>query len=247
MVSDFIDEVDGYLMFEEEEACLYLEHQTEGYFTNDIQVGKAVDIFESKYPDAVGMFVFDNAPSHRKKPDDCLNPEKMNVSDGGKQPVMRDTVWDGQVQKMTLEDGTQKGMKRVLEERGVDTHKMKADQMRKELLKFDDFNSDGVPIVEEMLVGRGHMCLFLPRFHCELNPIERCWCHAKRYTRAHCNGSIVRLRKVVLEGLATVSKDLIHRFFLTCKDYEKAYAGGHSCNTVDQMVKEYKSHRRVYE
>ena len=54
-------------------------------------------------------------------------------------------MWDGQVQKMT-EDGTQKGMKRVLEERGVDTHKMKADQMRKELLKFDDFNSDGVPI-----------------------------------------------------------------------------------------------------
>ena len=63
-------------------------------------------------------------------------------------------MWDGQVQKMTLEDGTQKGMKRVLEERGVDTHKMKADQMRKELLKFDEFNSDGVPIVEEMLVGR---------------------------------------------------------------------------------------------
>ena len=118
------------------------------------QVGKAVDIFESKYPDAVGMFVYDNAPSHRKKPDDCLNPEKINVSDGGKQPVMKDTVWDGQVQKMTLEDGTQKGMKRVLEERGVDTHKMKADQMRKELLKFDEFNSDGVPIVEEMLVGR---------------------------------------------------------------------------------------------
>ena len=83
MVSDFIDEVDGYLTFEEEEARLYLEHQTEGYFTNDMfldQVGKAVDIFESKYPDTVGMFVFDNAPSHRKS---CLNPEKMNVSDGG--------------------------------------------------------------------------------------------------------------------------------------------------------------------
>ena len=79
MVSDFIGEVDGYLTFEKEEARLYLEHQTEGFFTNDMfldQVGKAVDIFESKYPDAVGMFVFDNAPSHRKKPDDCLHPEK---------------------------------------------------------------------------------------------------------------------------------------------------------------------------
>ena len=67
MVSDFIDGVDGYLTFEEEEARLYLEHQTEGYFTNDMfldQVGKAVDSFESMYPGAVGMFIVDNAPSH---------------------------------------------------------------------------------------------------------------------------------------------------------------------------------------
>ena len=49
MVSDFIDEVDGYLKYEDEEARLYLEHQTEGYFTNEVfvdQVSRAVDIFE---------------------------------------------------------------------------------------------------------------------------------------------------------------------------------------------------------
>jgi hypothetical protein len=59
-----------------------------------------------------------NALSHCKKPDDCLNPSKMNVSDSGKQPFMRDTEWDGQVQKMTE-------MKTVLEERGVDTYRMR--------------------------------------------------------------------------------------------------------------------------
>lgn len=189
------------------------------------------------------MFIFDNAPSHTKKPDDCLNPDKMNISDGGKQPFMRDTVWNGRTQKMTLSDGRQKGMRSVLEERDVDTARMKA---RDELRKFEDFNSDGIPIVEEMVTGRGHMCLFIPRFHCELNPIERCWCHAKRYTRAHSNGSIVRLRKIIPEGLASVSKELISRFFTTCNDYEKAYADGHTCDTVDMRVKEYKSHRRVY-
>lgn len=52
------------------------------------QVSRAVGIFEKKYPGNVGMFIFDNAPSHCKKPDDCLNPEKMNMSDGGKQPYM---------------------------------------------------------------------------------------------------------------------------------------------------------------
>jgi hypothetical protein len=53
-------------------------------------------------------------------------------------------------------------MKCVLEERGVDTRKMKANQMREELKKFNDFGSDGVPIVEEMVTGRGHIPSTLP-------------------------------------------------------------------------------------
>ncbi len=73
------------------------------------------------------------------------------------------------------------------------------------------------------------MCVFLPRFQCELNPIERCWCHAKKYTRAHTSGSIIRLRKITPEGLQSVSKELINRFFLTCKDFEKAYADSNTC------------------
>ena len=80
MVSDFIDEVSGYLRFGSEESRLYLEHQTDGYFTNQLfleQVSKAVDIFEEKYPDAIGMFMFDNAPSHCKKSDDVLNPDSI--------------------------------------------------------------------------------------------------------------------------------------------------------------------------
>ena len=42
----------------------------------------------------------------------------MNV---GAQPQMRDTVWDGRVQKMVFADGKPKGMKIVLEEHGIDT------------------------------------------------------------------------------------------------------------------------------
>ena len=66
------------------------------------------------------------------------------------------------------------------------------------------------------------MCLSIPLFYCELNPFEHCWCHGKQYTQAHANGSIIRLRKIVPKGLTTVSADLVSRFFLTCKDYEKA-------------------------
>ena len=51
------------------------------------------------------------------------------------------------------------------------------------------------------------MHLFLLKFHCELNPIERCWCHAKKYTRAYCT---IGLRKIVQEGIANI------RFLSSC-------------------------------
>ena len=140
MVSDFVEEVGGLLEFEGEKACLLLEHQTQGYFTNDmliVQVHKAIDIFEDKYPTAQGIFIFDNAPSHMKKPEDALNAERMNVKDGGKQPFMKDTTWNGTVQTMVWPDGVQKGMKTVLEERGVNTQGMNADKLREELRLFE--------------------------------------------------------------------------------------------------------------
>ena len=104
---------------------------------------------------------------------------------------------------------------------------------------------DGVPLVEELVTERGHMCLFIPRFHCELNPIKRCWCHVKKYIRAHSNSSIIRLWRIIPEGLASVAPEMIARFFRTCGDYEKAYREGNTCTRVDEVVKEYKSYRRV--
>lgn len=88
MVSDFIDEIGGFLQYGEEQARLLLETQSDGYFNNEmllVKVQKAVKIFEAKYPNAQGIFIFDHAPSHMKQPDDALNVEKMNVKDGGKQ------------------------------------------------------------------------------------------------------------------------------------------------------------------
>lgn len=246
MVSDFIEEVDGFLKHDGVEARLYLEHQKDGYFNNEMlieQVKKAMDIFDRKYPGHLGLFIFDNAPSHVKKAPNSLNPDHMNVKDGGKQPTMKDTRWNDSVQHMTLPDGTPKGMRTVLEERGINTKGMTADKLREELKKFDDFRFSPT-ILEEVVAARNHVCLYLPRFHCELNPIERCWCHSKKHTRANCNGSIIRLRKVVPEGLSMCSKEMIWKFFATCIDYENAYRKGDTCSTVDKTVKKYKSHRK---
>ena len=73
-------------------------------------------------------------------------------------------------------------MKLVLEERGVNTKEMNATKMREELNKFDDFKNK-VTILEQHIKNKGHICVFIPKFHCELNAIEQCWCHAKKHTQ----------------------------------------------------------------
>ena len=50
---------------------------------------------------------------------------------------------------MVLPDGTPKGMKMVLQERGVDVKGMSADRMREMLSKFPDFKSQ-MTILEEV-------------------------------------------------------------------------------------------------
>ena len=56
------------------------------------QMEKAIYIFDRIHPEAQSLFLFDNAPSHYKIPDDVPNADKMNAGPVGKQPVMRDTI-----------------------------------------------------------------------------------------------------------------------------------------------------------
>ena len=247
MVSDFIDEVGGFLGDDIESARVSLEISKEGYFNNDHllkQVEKTINIFERVYPHAKGIFLFDNAPSHCKVADDVPNADKMNAGPGGKQPVMRDTIWEGQVQKLVDDEGVPKGMKAILKERNIDITGMKVHELRENLKKFPDF-ANHKTLLEEYVEQRGHICLYYPKFHCELSPIERVWCQSKQYTRKHANGSIVRLRQIVPEGLDSVTVEQIKKYFRTCRDYERAYREGVTGKAVEEQVKVYKSHRRV--
>ena len=81
-----------------------------------------------------------------------------------------------------------------MEQRGRYSKGMKLADMRKELGSHPDF-----------LHGHGHAGLFIPKYHCELNSIERGWARAKRYTRAYCN-YITGLRT----ALDSVSNEWLH-------------------------------------
>ena len=77
----------------------------------------------------------DQSSAHASLPPDALKAFEMNKSDGGKQRKQCDTVIPksnpvaehcGKAQKMTLENGQQKGMQHVLEERGFNVAKLRA-------------------------------------------------------------------------------------------------------------------------
>ena len=120
----------------------------------------------------------------------------MNKSDGGKQRRQRDTVIPlsnqcpavcGQVQKMTTHLGEPKGLKTVLEEWGFDVEGLHAKCslvcpiesqnccMARLLSQQEDFTNQ-ISRLETLITKAGHLCIFLPKFHCELNPIEMV-CH----------------------------------------------------------------------
>ena len=82
MVSDFVNEVNRYVRDGNNMACLALEISKDDYFTNEHllhQVEKTINIFEQVHPQASALFLFENAPSHRKMASDALRVEKVNV------------------------------------------------------------------------------------------------------------------------------------------------------------------------
>ena len=147
---------------------------------------------------------------------------------------------------MVDDNGIPKGMKQVLEECGINTATLKGSDMRIILANHDDFKSEKTILVS-YLTSRGHAVHFIPKFHCEMNPIERVWGQAMRYTRTYTNFTVPDLRDIIAPALNSVMVDNIRKFFRKACDYEKAYREGHAAGKmVAQAVKKYKSHRRIF-
>ena len=161
---------------------------------------------------------------------------------------MCDGFWDGKVQSMNR-GGIPKGMKQVLEERGIDTCGMTAACMKEVLGSHSDFK-DQKSKVEILLNSKGHLAYFLPKFHCDLNPIERVWGQSKRYTKAYSKYTIQSLRVNIPRGLDSVTVENIRNYFRKAREYMFAYLEGVPVGSdLESCVKMYKksiaSHRRV--
>ena len=142
------------------------------------QKQRAAEVAEIKYPKEQGWqicWVFNNSSCHNAMAEDALNVNSMNVKPGGAQKILRDTTYNGKAQRMYYISGGQKvakGMKRVLEERGISTEGKNANWMRETLSQHADFKFEKSEI-EKHLIKKGQIPTFLPKFHPELHPIKR--------------------------------------------------------------------------
>jgi len=145
----------------------------------------------------------------------------MHAKPGGKQPATRDTEWNGKKYTMVFAIGLPKGLIQLSlnwEERYRPG--MKLEEMCAELASHLDFREEKTKL-EHFLNKLGHVCIFLPKFHCELNPIKRCWAQAKRYPHAHTNYTIQKLRTKCSGSISfdSVTVENITNYFRKVRHY----------------------------
>ena len=164
-------------------------------------------------------------------------------------------------QKMVDDNGIAKGMKQVLTERGyyVSNKQVWNKETLSKLMQIQpDFKQQRC-ILHNVISGLGHELIFLPKFHCELNPIEQRWMHAKRKYKDQnmFRDDVKKLKSNIEKCLYDSDQDLSPKCFKHSRRYLFAYAAGSTIANVVGMVKketnkkllkiceEKLSHRRV--
>ncbi|PCH36576.1 hypothetical protein WOLCODRAFT_82413, partial [Wolfiporia cocos MD-104 SS10] len=229
------------------------------------QVKAAIAIHNELHPDKQAVWVFDQSSNHAALPPDALRAFDMNKSDGGKQRKQRDMVipmtnpiaeFRGQPQKMTTFTGEPKGLKTVLEEHGFDVRNLRAKCspvcpfenngccMAWLLSQQDDF-ANQQSMLEQIIKDAGHECIFLPKFHCELNPIEMYWGWCKHRYREISKPNFSVAKRVALEVLNSCPIEVIRRFINHSWRFMSAYRLGLTGKAAAWAVRKQKQHRSV--
>ncbi|CAG8719141.1 33845_t:CDS:2 [Racocetra persica] len=244
---------DSDLKLKHTEACviIYPGSNRDGWWTcNDLinqLTERAIPIFERTHPNKIALFMFDNSSNHGAFADDALLVSRINMGDGTKMPLLRDgTKPDGSTHVMTYIDD--KGLiKRcnACKKNKPDPKNPKCCATRI-LSAQSDFASQRSRI-QEVIEAAGHMCIFYPKFHCELNYIESFWAEAKRVARLSCDYSFRGLKRTVPRALDSVGLIKIRRFARRSERFMSAYKLGLSRKAAAFAVKKYRSHRRIPE
>jgi hypothetical protein len=107
-------------------------------------------------------------------------------------------------------------------------------------------------LIQEVIKAAGHLCIFLPKFHCELNFIEFFWGAVKSYLCNNCDYTFSTLKENLPKALASVELKTIRLWEHPMIRWMEAYRSGMDAKSAQIQVKEfsscvYTSHRHVPE
>ena len=133
--------------------------------------------------------------------------------------------------------------------------------MQRVLSLQEDFQAER-PLIQMLIEDLGHICLFLPRFHCKLNLIEMLWGYGKYCAcisldravlaspllsgyRTLADGRFATAKTLVPKCLNLCELTMIRKFFQKSWRYLDAYQNGLNARQAALANKKYKSHRKV--
>ena len=100
--------------------------------------------------------------------------------------------------------------------------------------------------LQETVEERGHLIIFFPKFHCELNFIEMVWGFLKRDLRDNCEfdfDALLQRVRDMLENLLPTKISMIRKFHNRCLRFMGGYRNGLHGPMLEYAVKKYTSHR----
>ena len=112
-------------------------------------------------------------------------------------------------------------------------------------LSQQQYFRDQMGRLQEEIEAANHLIIFYPKFHCELNIIERFWCAAKWYARENYKYPLERLRKIVPAALNSITAVSIYRYYNHCARVIDAYTDGYKYGTQDSTAPVYKGYQQV--
>jgi len=217
--------------------------------------------------------LIDNSQGHSAYAENALVISRMNVNPGGKQARMRNG-WFMQDEVKISQNmlfppdhpdraNEPKGIKVILMERGLYQSHLRgkcpsrcepdaAACCNKRILELQPDFQDQKSLVQETIEEAGHLCIFLPKFHCELNFIEFFWGKVKKDLHDNCDGTFETLKKNLPLALRSVQLSTIRLWEHRIHRWMDAYRDGLGTKAAQEQVREfsskrYKSHRRVPE
>lgn len=234
---------------------------------------KIIPAFEKAHgPSYQALIMVDNSQGHSAYAANALVVSRMNIKPGGKQALMHNTWFMQNGEKVTQTmvypsnhptyPNKAKGIKAVLTEwglcpvsrtRGKCESKCDPDTtsccLKRILERQPDFQQQK-SLVQEVIEAAGHLCIFLPKFHCELNFIEFFWGLVKKYLRNNCDYTFDTLKENMPKALASVKLVTICRWEHRMQRWMEAYRSGLATTDAQRKVKEfssakYTSHRHI--